>query len=320
MVELGCDLVKWEPADLTAKEQDASFLEQWWWSSEASTGLVEVAPCESLVASRPINVAPPQPWKTPFAASSSYSFPSSCSEEVLMGGGYMPSRYIASRATTPAPIDIEVDDLVVLPPHDDSDDDDDAMRLFDAELDLLDDPRASLERDVGVSSLSWDPDDDDAMGSDDEEMIALKSRLAAGTPIPPRHEDSDEEDESSDIDEDSDDDCGRSPHVQHARPMLRRHILPASTGGTVSPQEVTSSLFEMSEDGGAALQLHKPSSAWTGPARHSSPTGSVESDDTEEEEMEMVVISDDVPEELEELAESWTTPLNLAKRRMALYL
>lgn len=235
-----------------------------------------------------------------------------------MGGGFMSPRYVASRATTPAPIDIDIDGLDVL----EDSDEDDAMRLFDAELDLLDDPRSSVERDVSLSSLSWDPDDDDAMGSDDEEMIALKNRLTASTPVPPPHEDSDDEDESSDI-EDSDDEHERpphqDPHAQHSRPILHRHMLPTAAG-PVSAQEVTSSLFEMAEEGEDAL---RDASAWagpvSGPGRQGSPSGSVSGESEDEDEMEMVVISE-VPEELEELAASWTTPLNLAKRRMALYL
>lgn len=182
-VDIGTDVVRWEPATLGSTSFDdaaASFLEHWWWSSDASAGLVEVAPPFVLSSRRPTGVMPPQPWKT-----------SPCSTP-RSGSPMLHS--VSSRSSTPVPTHVE--DIIVLSHRhrdhisdgesDDTDDDEDEdceLQLFEGDrLDTnvsMDDPHLQLElefdldaelaKHVGLHAVTIGNDDDILVDDDDDD-------------------------------------------------------------------------------------------------------------------------------------------------------
>lgn len=104
-VDIEFDGVKWEPAYLGSSSFDSlpcSFLEHWWWSSDASAGLVEIVPPSAYVLAslRPASVVPPLPWKT--APTSTIRSKSPLHHRLTKP---------RSRSSTPTPIDVE--DIII---------------------------------------------------------------------------------------------------------------------------------------------------------------------------------------------------------------
>jgi len=174
-----CDVsagaVHWEPAPLEtnpyarrpAATLSETSLHQWWWASDSSVALVEIAPPDLLASRRPPNVAPPVPWKRPCAK----SYP----RIDVDAHQWLPPSY--RRSTTPlsAPIDVDdVDDIVFSRQATDEDDEDDEhLRLIDVDLE---DAHAQLELELGwktrmdMDRLGSPTSGDESSGDDDDEI------------------------------------------------------------------------------------------------------------------------------------------------------
>jgi hypothetical protein len=176
-----CDVsagaVHWEPASLEASPctrhakatSSESPLLQWWWASDSSVALVEIAPPDLLAACRPPNVVPPAPWRRPCIQS-----PARNNSDVSQ---WLPPSY--RRSTTPVSVSIDIDDIVFPREPVDEDDDGEHLRLIDIDLE---DVHAQLELELGwgttmeIEPLGSPTSGEESSGDEDDDEYAAPRR------------------------------------------------------------------------------------------------------------------------------------------------